>query len=210
MGTNLATRRAVRLIAKNYYGDDGLWLCQTFDAINRKLFGGALPQALITIEMTRWSCCLGWCWLREGRLPHIVIHPTVFGVAESRSKLPWGLSRRLMGRRFAFDVLLHECVHISIHHRLGGYEGPSSHNNEQWINEVNRLCPLIGLRGIEAGRQVPKRVLNNEKTGTVVKKVDEGNLPFSAVASFPHGIRIHQGSATRFYRRGRLPGGVQL
>jgi hypothetical protein len=205
MATKMATRRAVRLIAQTYYGENGLWLCQAFDAINRKLFGGTLPQPLITIEMTRWSCCLGWCWLTEGRPPHVVIHPTLFGVGRSNSKPPWSFPPHWMGRRLAFDVLLHQCVHISMQYRLGGYEGPSSHNNEKWITEVNRLCPLIGLRGIEAGRQVPKRVPNKEKKGTVVKKIDEGNVPFHAVASFPHGIRIHQRSAERFYRRGRLP-----
>lgn len=206
----MTTRRAVRVIAQTYYGDNGLWLCRAFDAINRKLFGGTLPQPLITIEMTRWSCCLGWCWLSEGLLPRVVIHPTILGVGQGNSQPPWGLPRRWMGRRFAFDVLLHECVHISVRHRLGGYDGPSSHNNEQWISEVNRLCPLIGLRGIEAGRQVPKRVQKKDKTGTVVKKVDEGNLPFHAVASFPHGIRVHQRTAARFYRSGRLPVRVPL
>jgi hypothetical protein len=203
-------RRAVRLIAQAYYGDDGRWLCHAFDAINQKLFGGTLPQPLLTIEMTRWSCCLGWCWLNEDRPPRIVIHPTILGVGQGGNKPPWGLPRRWMGRRFAFDVLLHECVHISVRHRLGGHEGPSSHNNEQWISEVNRLCPLIGLRGIEAGRQVAKRVSDKGKKQTVVKKVDEGNVPFHAAAWFPYGIRIHQRTAARFYRSGRLPVGVRL
>lgn len=210
MATKMAMRRAVRVVAQTYYGEDGLWLCQAFDAINRKLFGGTLPQPLITIEMTRWSCLFGWCWMSEGRPPHITIHPTVFGIGESNSRPPWGLPQRWMGRRLAFDTLLHECVHMSVRHRLGGYDGPSSHNNEQWIAEVNRLCPLIGLRGIEAGRQVAKRVSVKGKRQTVVKKVDEGNVPFQAVAMFPHGIRVHLKSAERFYRRGRLPVRVRL
>jgi hypothetical protein len=205
MATPIAMRRAVRLIGQTYYGENGLWLCQAFDAINRKLFAGTLPQPLITIEVTRWSRCIGWCWLTEGRPPHVVIHPTLFGVGESNNKPPWGLPPRWMGRRFVFDALLHECVHISVRHRLGGYEGQSSHNNAKWIAEVNRLCPLIGLRGIEAGRQVAKRVRKKGKKDTVVEKVDEGNVPFHAVAAFPFGIRIHRGSAERFYRHGRLP-----
>ena len=210
MATSTEMRGAVRLIAQTYYGDDGLWLCHAFDAINRKLFGGTLPQPLITIEMTRWSCGLGWCWLTEERPPHIVIHPTLFGIGESNSRPPWGLSPQWMGRRLAFDVLLHECVHLSVRYRLGGYDGPSSHNNEKWIAEVNRLCPLIGMQGVDAGRQVAKRVSIKSKKSTVVKKVDEGNVPFHAAAWFPYGIRIHQRSAARFYRRGRLPLGVRL
>jgi hypothetical protein len=205
MANSNAMRRAVRLIGQTYYGDNGLWLCHAFDAINRKLFGGTLPQPLLTIEMTRWSRCLGWCWLKEGRPPHVVIHPTLFGVGESNNEPPWGLPQRWMGRRFAFDVLLHECVHISVRYRLGGHDGASSHNNSKWIAEVNRLCPLIGLRGIEAGRQVAKRVRKKGEKKSVVKKVDVGNVPFNAVAWFPFGLRIFKGSAERFYRHGRLP-----
>ena len=209
MVANTQVRRAVRTIAETYYGDNGLWLCRAFDAINSKLFGGTLPQPLITIEMTRWSCCLGWCQLAENRPPHVIIHPTLFGVGKSNSKPPWGFPSHWMGRRLAFDALLHECVHISVHYRLGGYDGPSSHNNEQWIAEVNRLCPLVGLRGIEAGRQIAKRVRQKGKKSTTVKKVDEGNVPFHAAAWFPFGTRIHRRSADRFYRRGRLPVRVQ-
>lgn len=210
MAKSPTTSDAVRLIAESYYGDDGRWLCDAFDAINRKLFEGNLPQPLITIEMTRWSCCLGWSWLSAGRPPRIVVHPTILGVGQGSSRPPWGMPRRWMGRRLAFDVLLHECVHISVQYRLGGFQGPSSHNNEAWIAEVNRLCPLIGLSGVDAGRQVPKRVPKKDKTGTVVKKVDEGNIPFSAAAAFPHGIRVHQGSAGRYYATGRLPAGARL
>ena len=205
MATKAAMQRAVRLVAKTYYGDEGLWLCQAFDAINRKLFGGNLPQPLITIEMTKWSRCLGWCKFSEGRPPHIIIHPTLFGSGESNIKPPWGLKHEWLGKRLVFDVLLHECIHMAVQYRLGGYEGPTSHNNEQWIAEVNRICPLIGLKGIEAGRQVAKRVTIKGKSGTLVKKVDEGNVPFNVVAAFPHGIRVHQKTASKFYKRGRLP-----
>ena len=71
-------------------------------------------------------------------------------------------------------------IHMAVQYRLAGYEGPTSHNNEQRIAEVNRICPLIGLRGVEAGRQVAKRATIKGKSGSVVKKADEGNVPFKA------------------------------
>jgi len=207
MASRAETQKAVRIVAKTYYGENGLWLCQTFDAINHKLFDGSLPQPLITIEMTKWSRCLGWCQLSEDLPPRVIIHPTLFGLGESNSQPPWGLKNAWMGKRLVFDVLLHECIHLSVRYRLGGYQGPTSHNNEQWISEVNRISPLIGIKGIEAGRQIPKRVKINGES--VVKKVDVGNVPFNAVAAFPYGVRIHQKNAAQFYQRSRLPLGVQ-
>lgn len=205
MRTSKTIQKAVHLVAKTYYGDDGQWLCQMFDAINSRLFSNSLPQPLITIEMTKWGRCPSWCRLQEDRPPHIIIHPVLFGGGDTDQKPPWGLKRAWLGKQLVFDVLLHECVHLSMEHNLGGYDGPTSHNNDQWISEVNRICPLIGLKGIEAGRQVPKRVPEKGRAGTVVKKVDEGNVPFKAVAAFPYGIRVHRKTASKFYRRGRLP-----
>lgn len=108
-------------------------------------------------------------------------------------------------------MLFHECIHASVHYRLGGYTGPSSHNNDAWVSEVNRLAPLLGFHGIEAGRQVCKRVpIEGEftKTGkpaTEVRKVDLGNVPFKAVAMFPSSLRMHLGKAEEHYRTGQLP-----
>ena len=33
----------MKLVAETYYGDEGAWLYQAFDAINKKLFFGELP-----------------------------------------------------------------------------------------------------------------------------------------------------------------------
>ena len=52
---------ALKLVAETYYGDEGAWLYQAFDAINKKLFFGELPYPLITIEITPHSGCLAWC-----------------------------------------------------------------------------------------------------------------------------------------------------
>ena len=79
-------------------------------------------------------------------------------------------------------------MHASVHYRLGGYNGSSSHNNDAWISEVNRLAPLLGFRNVEAGRQVPKRVAipgeftKTGKPATKVQKVSLGNVPFAAAA----------------------------
>lgn len=202
---------ACKLVAATYFGDQGAWLYEAFDAVNDKFFGGELPYPLITVEITPYSGCLAWCSSSDTRPPRVAIHPTLFGVRERGEKVPWGVPPSWLGKRYAFDALVHECMHASVHYRLGGYTGPSSHNNDAWISEVNRLAPLMGFKNIEAGRQVPKRVpIPGEfsKTGrpaTRVQKVSLGNIPFTAAARFPTALRQHQGSANGYYRRGKLP-----
>lgn len=200
---------ANRLVAETYYGERGTWLYDAFEAINEKFFFGELPYPLISIQVTNYSGCLGWCSSSDNRPPAIAIHPTLFGTANDED--PWGIPRSWLGKKFVFDTLFHECIHASVHYRLGGHQGTSSHNNEQWISEVNRLAPLLGFKNIIAARQIAKRVPiqgKYTKTGkpkTVVKKVTAGNIPFTAAAMFPRELRIVKNKADRFYKSGRLP-----
>lgn len=80
----------------------------------------------------------------------------------------------------------HECIHLSVHYRLGGWKGTgeSSHHNPHWVAEVNRIAPLIGLPGLHAGMNKVKRV------GGRVKRATDGNIPFAFVAGFPDRIRL--------------------
>ena len=200
---------ACRLVAETYYGATGVWLCDAFEAINRAYFGDALPYPHLTIEITPHSGCIAWCSSDPERPPRIAIDPTLFGFRELEN--PWGLPTDWLGSQLAFDALLHECLHVSVNYLLGGAVGPTSHNNPQWVAEVNRLAPLLGFSGILAGRQVPKRVpipgetTKRGKAKTKVKKVTEGNIPFPAVAAFPHGLRAHLGTAAEHYTAGKLP-----
>jgi hypothetical protein len=206
------TSDALRRVAEECFGPDGLWLYDAFEAINEAYFANELPLPLITIQITSHGRCLGWT--KKGSLswrPHIAIHPTLFG--QRGKKTPWGYPTKWLGRAMAFDVLLHEAIHVSVHYLLGGATGPTSHNNPQWVREVNRLCPLLGFSGIEAGRQVSRRVLTDDgettKTGKPkkdVKKVTDGNVPYLlGVAGFPSGLREHLGTADAYYMAGKLP-----
>ena len=212
MGNHSSTKeveRACRLVAETYYGSQGLWLCSAFEAINRAYFGNELPYPHLTVEITPHSGCLAWCSSHPKRPPRIAIHPTLFGFRELEN--PWGFPTEWLGEALAFDAMVHECLHVSVHYRLGGAVGPTSHNNPQWVAEVNRLAPLLGFSGIEAGRQVPKRVpipgqtTKRGKPKTKVKKVTEGNIPFLAVAGFPQGLRHHLGTAAEHYTAGKPP-----
>jgi hypothetical protein len=89
-------------------------------------------------------------------------------------------------------------MHVHILCNLGSETGETSHNCDEWIAEVNRLAPLIGIPGVQAGRIKVKRVPvegaepnQRGKLPTAVARVAEGNMPLIALASFPHGVRQH-------------------
>jgi hypothetical protein len=182
------------------------WALQAFDLINTRYFQGELPTAEIVWGLTPY----GRCWGRTspgGATPTILLHPALLG---GRTSNPWGVDSAWLGPAFAFDVLLHECVHLSQHHRLGGVTGATSHNDRAWIAEVNRLIPWLGLRG-EAGRSQTIRVpcagplTKRGKQPTKVVRRSQGDLPHRAIATFPYGLRIHLGRAEAYYRAGLPP-----
>jgi hypothetical protein len=96
-------------------------------------------------------------------------------------------------------------MHVAVQYLRGGWQGgDSSHNNPAWIAEVNRIAPLLGLADVEAGMKRPKR------TGKTIKRTETGNIPFSAVTTFPGGLREVRGTADAYYRAKQLPFPVHL
>ncbi len=206
---NTKVEEACKLVAATFYGRRGLWLYQVFEVLNREFFADELPYPLITLTLTAHGRCLGWSASNDDRPPQIAIHQSNFGGTERKD--PWNIPGAWLGERFAFDVLVHECMHLSVNYRLGGHSGPTSHNSSEWVAEVNRLAPLLGFKNIEAGLSKTRRVqVEGEKTKrgkrpTKVERYTAGNIPFEAVSMFPQALRVHQSTAEGFYRRGKLP-----
>jgi hypothetical protein len=202
---------AARLVTAECYGDVGEFGYQAFDWINATLFNGRLPLPLILWELTAHGKCLGWTSSRRDRSPRIQMHPSTLGGTEKAN--PWGVPSSVLGPAFALDVLIHECVHVSVAYLLGGAKGPTSHNNPQWVAEIQRVGALLGL-DFRAGRSVTKRVplesgelglSGKPKTRTVRVIEDGASVPFEAVYTFPHGVRRELGQAGAYYTADRLP-----
>lgn len=203
-------KQACLLIARHYHGRWGEWAYEVYSGINQRFFAGELPWPHISWSLTPHGACLGYTWTAGP--PVIVLHPSLLGGTEKQN--PWGVPPAWLGPSFAFDVLLHEAVHVAVAHCLGGWrgKGETSHNNDAWIEEVNRLAPLLGFQGVEAGRTRPRRVpvegeprTRRGNLPTRVARVAAGNLPFWAVATFPRGLRMHLKLADAFYRSRNLP-----
>ncbi len=201
---------AVRLVARHYYGARGVWAYEAFDYINAAYFAGELPTPAIQWGITPHGGCLGLT-TSSARPPVVTLHPSLLGGSEKVN--PWGVSPALLGVAYAFDVLIHECIHVNVEYLRGGWRavGDSSHNNPQWIGEVNRLAPLVGLVGVEAGLSKARRIPIEDaeptargKQPTRVVRGSTGNLPHKAMATFPAGVRHHFGWLD-VYREDTLP-----
>ena len=70
---------------------------------------------------------------------------------------------------------------------------------------MNRLVPLLELSGMTAGKSLTKRQKIDGSTKSRVVRTTDGNVPFEAVATFPHGGRVALAQADAYYRHGTLP-----
>jgi len=199
------------LVAAECYGRDGVFAYQAFDWVNSALFDGRLPVPMILWELTAHGKCLGWTRASRDRSPRIQMHPSTLGGTEKTN--PWGVPPDVLGPAYALDVLIHECMHVSVEILLGGSNGPTSHNNPRWVGEVQRVGNLLGLDFV-AGRSVTKRVpvesgelgpSGKPKTRTTRMTEDGATVPFHAVYTFPHGVREELGQADAYYRSKHLP-----
>jgi hypothetical protein len=204
----MTLEEACLMVARHYHPKWGEWAYEMYEKINARFFGASLPWPHISWGLTAHGKCLGYTHTADA--PVIVLHRSLWRGTEKSN--PWGVSASWLGPAFAFDVLVHEAIHVSVECCQGGWrgKGKTSHNNDAWIAEVNRLAPLLGLHGVEAGRSRIRRVpIEGPKTPrgkppTKAARVAGGNVPFGAVATFPYGMRQHLGMADDFYRTGDI------
>ncbi|MBD1834654.1 hypothetical protein H6F61_18600 [Cyanobacteria bacterium FACHB-472] len=105
---------------------------------------------------------------------------------------------KLLGKKFAADVLLHEMIHQALLQQEKVC--PQSHNCEAWCDEINRLIPLMGIETSLIARPVKQRRIKVESVAvdgklTTKSKVTweprPGFMPRSTIANFPHSLRSH-------------------
>lgn len=202
---------ACLMVARHYHGAKGEWAYALFEALNKAFFEGKLPWPHINWALTPYGACLGYA--HQKGPPVIVLHPSLLGGSEKAN--PWKVPSAWLGWRFAADVLLHEAIHLSVAHRLGGWSGAdaTSHNNAAWVAEVNRLLGVLeipGSAGLRAGITRVQRVphdgplTSRGKRPTRVERVTLGDLPFAVVAGFPGALRQHLHQANLYYQ-GLMP-----
>lgn len=216
--TQLEVTNALKLIAEHYHLENGVFAYQAFEHINATFFDGQLPAPLIQWALTPFGNCLGRAAVGGNKPEVVTLHPSILsprGYSKS-PRGPWSILRAYLGMSYAYEVLLHECIHIAVSSLLGGYdpERETSHNNPKWISEVKRIAPMLGLPDNVSGTKSRRVPVPGEFTKTgkpktkVVRGVDEGCLPFETVYRFPHAMREELGSMD-FYRDKRPPWEIQ-
>jgi hypothetical protein len=201
---------AYRTVARHVYrfGRLGEFAYTAFDHINRTYFGGKLPETLILWDITEYGHLFGWCRSAEDGPPIIKLHPALVYPATEN---PWRIDPAWFGLPYAYDVLLHECVHASVGYLLGGWGRRADyrsywtcHNCPAWVGELNRLAPLLGYRGDPFRLRTPRRVPTGEigKNGKPLTKTvrrQDGGAP--ALEHFPHNLPGRES----FYLGQKLP-----
>jgi hypothetical protein len=195
---NAELHRAYRTVAAHVYGPLGVFAYAAFGFINATYFEGKLPETLILWDLIERAHCLGKTRSPADGPPIIKLHPSIVHPKDLRSP-PWGIPLKRLGFCFAFDTLLHECIHASVEYLLGGWQRLpgarsywTSHNNPLWVAELNRIAPMLGYQGDRFTMLTPKRVpipgtvgpRGKPKTKTV-RGQDGGAPPFER---FPYGL----------------------
>lgn len=94
----------------------GAWAYAAWDDINHWAHRGRLPTPLILWINTEWGGCLGDAGRAQaGGLPLIRLHPGLLPgpkVARWRDHTPWHIDQQHRGYGYAYDVHVHESVHV--------------------------------------------------------------------------------------------------
>lgn len=142
------------------------WLREQFDSINKQFFNNSLPPTDIAITITPYGRAIADA---SGAMGRIRFHPQTRNHSQSAM----------------WDILLHECIHINIDHNLGGHSNKrSSHQSIEWVNECNRLAPLLGLGHLRASLPKSKRIMVDGES-KVRKVVLDECVPLKVLAGFP-------------------------
>jgi len=167
----------LRTAAGIMWEEFGLWAYDTWAAHNAAYFRDELRPAGVIWSLTPHGHALGYCEMRRDGA--ITLHKSLI---ESDGN-PWHMGAWL-GAALAADVLLHEMIHQAIFQRLGhNGEGISSHNNEHWVSEINRIAPLLGLPANAA-------VIRQKRVdGKVTWYTPDGHMTRAQLATWPHSAR---------------------
>jgi hypothetical protein len=169
------TFEGLRQAALTFFGDLGAWAYDEWDRLNRLYFANGNKVGPVLWGLTPHGRSLGY-YSSANNI--IFLHQSL---VEPSTEAPWGME--YLNKLVASDVLLHEMIHQKISQDGGWFDGNSSHNNEMWVAEVNRLAPLMEMN-VRASICKQKRV-----DGKRLWLPDDGCIDRSRLARFPRSCR---------------------
>ncbi|MBF0204082.1 MAG: hypothetical protein HQK67_07140 [Desulfamplus sp.] len=160
------------------YGYKGVFAYDAWLEINELYFFNSLKPIQIIWGITNYSRSLGNINDNRMMLHNSLFHPV--------SNVVWGTDKEVFGKKYTYDVILHEMIHQHDHQFQPQYKKKpfyTSHNNPFWCSEVIRIGELLGYE-LQAVPAKLKRINGKGQSYT-----PDGHLTRKQLASFPDCIR---------------------
>ena len=162
------------------FGDVGAWAYDEWKKLNAKFFESRNKLGPIYWVSVTDNKSLG-CYSFSENI--IYLHKGMVRPPYPTNIYKWCLEN--LNQQLTRDVLLHEMIHQMIHQN-GGWEGETSHNNERFVGEVNRIAKLLEL-------DVTAKVIKTAKTGRKPIPSDGPRcLTLVELSNFPYSVRPYE------------------
>lgn len=156
------------------FGDFGAWAFDEWKRLNETYFNGKNIVGGIVWGSALKGESMGYYYATENL---IYLHKHLMRPVYPTSGIKWEI--RHFNKKIASDVLLHEMIHQAIH-QTGGWVGETSHNNERYVQEVDRIAKLLGM---DVRAKVIKQKMIQDKA---TWHVEPGCLTLKELYEFPY------------------------
>ena len=182
----MGTFDELRNAGMELFGEVGAWAFDEWKYLNKTYFYGQNEAGPIIWGSSLQDKSLGYYSVTENL---IYLHKNLMRPIYPSNDLKWGIIN--LNKKLASDVLLHEMIHQMIY-QTGGWEGRDSHNNNRFVEEVNRIAKLLGL-------DVKAKVIKKRKSQEKANWLPELRyLTVKDLFHFPYSSRPDE----YYYRRG--------
>lgn len=161
------------------FGEVGAWAFDEWQILNTTFFDGKNKAGAIIWGSTLHDKSLGYYLVAKNL---IYLHKTLVRPVYPTNDLKWGIHH--LKKKVASDVLLHEMIHQRVR-QTGGWVGETSHNNERFVEEVNRIAKLLCMN-IKA-RIIKQKTIKDK----AILYEEPGCLTFKELSEFPYSSRTY-------------------
>ena len=175
----MATLTDLKRQGMQRFGEVGAWAYDEWNLLNETFFYGENTPGAIIWGSTPQGRSLGYYYVSENL---IYLNKNLMRPIYPTPAFNWGI--RHLNKRVASDVLLHEMIHQRVN-QTGGWVGETSHNNERFVEEVNRIAGLLGL-------DIKARVIKHTTTQNKrIWHIEPGYLTLKELSDFPYSSRTY-------------------
>ena len=175
----MATLAELKSQGIKWFGEVGAWAYDEWKILNETFFDGENKPGAIIWGSTLQGKSMGYYHVSENL---IYLQKNLMRPIYPTTDFKWGI--RHLNKRVASDVLLHEMIHQRVN-QTGGWVGETSHNNERFVEEVNRIAGVLGM-------DIKARVIKQTTTqDNPIWRIEPGCLTLKELSDFPYSSRTY-------------------